>query len=161
MTWPALESVGAISVSDETAWCAAYASDSSALFVGSSDRNLYRVEAKPDAKPESIASGSDWITRIAVSETGEVAASEIGGRIHFASGGSVTTIGTESGVWALCFGEPGRLLIGTRKNGIVSAGQTWTIQPKAEHDDEGSAAKESSESEEESEEEESEDADQE
>ena len=74
---------------------------------------------------EMIAEGTDWITRIAVSSDGQIAASEVSGKIHFASGGSVTTIGADSGVWAICFGSPGRLLVGTRKNGIVSAGQQW------------------------------------
>ncbi|MEL6106820.1 MAG: hypothetical protein AAFU85_12305 [Planctomycetota bacterium] len=127
LKWPELESVGTISVGEETAWCVAYASDSKRVFVGSGDRKLYQADAKPDAKAESIATGTDWITRIAVSESGEIAASEIGGRIHFASGGNLTTIGAESGVWALCFSGPGKLLVGTRKNGILTAGQTWTL----------------------------------
>lgn len=127
LKWPELEQAGTITVSEETAWCVAYAADSKKIFVGSGDRKLYQVEAKPDAKAEAIATGTDWITRIAVSESGEIAASEIGGRIHFASGGSVTTIGADSGVWALCFAGPGKLLVGTRKNGILMAGQTWTL----------------------------------
>ena len=127
LKWPELESMGAITVSEETAWCVAYAADAKSIFVGSGDRNLYRADAKPDAKVESIATGTDWITRIAVSESGDVAASEIGGRIHFAAGGSVTTVGAESGVWALCFAGPSKLLVGTRKNGILTAGQTWTL----------------------------------
>ena len=128
LKWPELESIGTISVSEETAWCVAYKDDST-LIIGSEDRNLYQAEAKPDAKPESIAKGSDWITRIAVSEDGQIAASEVSGKLHFASGGSITTIGAESGVWAVCFGGPGQLLVGTRKNGIVTAGQSWTWKP--------------------------------
>ncbi|MEO1527848.1 MAG: hypothetical protein AAFX06_20650 [Planctomycetota bacterium] len=145
LKWPELESVGAVTISEETAWCVAYASDSKSLYVGSSDRNLYRAEAKPDAKAESIATGSDWITRIAVSQSGEIAASEIGGRIHFASGGSVTTLGAESGVWSLCFAGPGKLLVGTRKDGVLTAGQTWTLikaSPKEETTPEPSDAPE-------------------
>ncbi|QEF99024.1 WD domain, G-beta repeat [Stieleria maiorica] len=130
LKWPELESVGSVAVGEETAWCVAYESDSS-LIVGSADRNLYRVEAKPEAKPESIAKGTDWITRIAVSDAGQIAASEVSGKIHFASGGSVSTIGAESGVWALCFRGPGQLLVGTRKNGIVTAGQRWAWNPAA------------------------------
>ena len=131
LKWPELEKEGVITISDETAWCVAYAGDGKSVFVGSGDRNLYQSEAKADAKAASIAVGSDWITRIAVSDSGGVAASEIGGRIHFASGGSVTTIGAESGVWALCFAGPGKLLVGTRKNGILTAGQTWTLTKAA------------------------------
>lgn len=131
MTYPGLESSGKISVGEGTAWCVTYAGGDTELVVGSADRHLYKVEAKPDAKPTAIAKGSDWITRLAVSESGEVAASEVSGKIHFASGGSVSTIGAESGVWALCFGGPGQLLVGTRKNGLVVAGQSWTFKPAA------------------------------
>lgn len=131
LKYPELESVGTIAVGEGAAWCVAYAGDSETLVVGSADRNLYRVAAKADAKPISIARGTDWITRIAVSESGEIAASEVSGKIHFASGGSVSTIGAESGVWALCFGAPGQMLVGTRKNGVIAAGQSWTFLPAA------------------------------
>jgi WD40 repeat protein len=130
LKWPELESIGTINVSEDIAWCVAYKDDST-LIIGSEDRNLYQSEAKADAKPESIAKGSDWITRIAVSKDGQIAASEVSGKIHFASGGSITTIGAESGVWAVCFGGTGQLLVGTRKNGIVTAGQSWTWKPVA------------------------------
>lgn len=85
------------------------------------------AEAKEPSQAgvEMIAQGTDWITRIAVSPDGQIAVSEVSGKIHFASGGSVTTIGADSGVWAICFGSPGQLLVGTRKNGIVTAGQQW------------------------------------
>ena len=128
LKWPELESIGAITIGEETAWCVAYESDSS-LIVGSADRNLYRVEAKPDATPASIAKGGDWLTRIAVSADGQIAASEVSGKIHFASGGSFSTIGAESGVWAMCFRGSGQLFVGTRKNGIVTAGQSWDWKP--------------------------------
>ncbi len=128
LNWPSLEPAGTITVGEDSAWCIAYADDST-LIVGSADRQLYRVAAKADAKPEAIAKGSDWITRIAVSPGGQIAASEVSGKIHFASGGSLTTIGAESGVWALCFGGPGQILIGTRKDGIVTAAQSWTFKP--------------------------------
>ena len=128
LKFPELEVIGTITISEQTAWCVAYQNDAS-LVVGSEDRNLYQVEAKPDAKPKSIAKGSDWITRIAVSPDGQIAASEVSGKIHFASGGSITTIGAESGVWSLCFRGAGQLFVGTRKNGIVSAGQSWQWKP--------------------------------
>jgi len=127
LSWPALEPQGTITVGEESAWCVAY-DDDATLIVGSADRQLYRVAAKADAKPEAIAKGTDWITRIAVSPGGQIAAAEVSGKIHFASGGSLTTIGAESGVWALCFGGPGQLLIGTRKDGIVTAAQSWTFK---------------------------------
>ena len=95
LKWPELESIGTISVSDVTAWCVAY-KDESTLVIGSEDRNLYHCQAKPDAKPDSIAKGGDWITRIAVSEDGQIAASEVSGKIHFAIGGIITNIGDES-----------------------------------------------------------------
>lgn len=129
LKYPELESVGTIDVGEGAAWCVAYAGNNETLVVGSADRHLYRVDAKAGAKPESLARGTDWITRIAVSESGEVAASEVSGKIHFSSGGSVTTIGAESGVWALCYGAPGQMLVGTRKNGVVVAGQSWTFKP--------------------------------
>lgn len=130
LSWPALEPQATLSIGEESAWCVAYESENQ-LIVGSADRQLYRVAAQADAKPESIAKGTDWITRIAVSPSGQVAASEVSGKIHFASGGSLTTIGAESGVWSLCFGGPGQLLVGTRKNGIVTAAQSWTFKPIA------------------------------
>ncbi|MCO8123229.1 hypothetical protein NHH03_15885 [Stieleria sp. TO1_6] len=131
---PELETVGVIKAAEETVWCLIYENNDS-LIAGSADRNLYRVAAKPDAKAESITKGSDWITRIAVSPDGQIAASEVSGKIHFASGGSVTTIGAESGVWALCFKNSGQLFAGTRKNGIVVAGQSWNWNPVAAKSD--------------------------
>lgn len=141
LKWPELESTGTITVGEDTAWCTAYADDST-LIVGSADRNLYRVEAKADAKPESIAKGSDWITRIAVSNDGQIAASEVSGKIHFAAGGSISTIGAESGVWSLCFRGSGQVFVGTRKNGIVMAGQSWAWKPIPEPAAEEAAAEE-------------------
>jgi WD40 repeat protein len=142
LKWPELEAIGSITVGEETAWCVAYENDGT-LIVGSADRNLYRADAQPDAEPKSIAKGGDWITRIAVSDDGQIAASEINGKIHFASGGSVTTIGAESGVWALCFRGSGQLLVGTRKNGIVTAGQSWAWKPIASEPPQSEAASES------------------
>lgn len=131
LKYPELEPDGTIDVGEGAAWCLAYAGNDETLVVGSADRHLYQVDAKAGAKPESLARGTDWITRIAVSESGEVAASEVSGKIHFSSGGSVSTIGAESGVWALCYGAPGQMLVGTRKNGVVVAGQSWTFKPAA------------------------------
>jgi WD40 repeat protein len=125
LKYPELESVGTIPASDETAWCVAYL-DNNTLLVGSSDQNVYQVAAKPDAKPKSIARGTDWITRIAVSSDGQVAASEVSGAVHLVSGGAVTSIGADSGVWALEFVAPGQLIVGTRKHGLATAGQSWT-----------------------------------
>ncbi|MCD0459688.1 WD40 repeat domain-containing protein [Roseiconus lacunae] len=134
LSWPELEIVAKVVISDETAWCVAYENQSS-LIIGSGDRNLYRVEAKADATPEAIAKGTDWITRIAVSASGQVAAAEVSGRVHFVSGGSVTTVGADSGVWALDFASPEALLVGTRKDGIAIAKQSWTLTARTPESD--------------------------
>ena len=125
LSWPELEKKGKAKVSEETAWCVAYVDDGKNLLVGSSDRNLYRLEAKADAKPESVAKGSDWITEIAVSPDGQVAAGEVGGRLHFPSTGGTDSMDAKSGVWALCWHGTSSLLAGTRKHGIVVAGRSW------------------------------------
>ncbi len=122
--WPSLEPAGKIEVSKETAWCVAFVDGGQKLVVGSSDRQLYRVDAKADAKAESVAKGSDWITQIAVSAGGHVAAAEVGGRVHFLFGGS-ESMDAESGVWSLCWNGEDQLLAGTRKHGIVTAGRSW------------------------------------
>ncbi|MGB7342591.1 MAG: hypothetical protein WBD20_00110 [Pirellulaceae bacterium] len=132
LKWPSLEEAGKIEVSQETVWCVAFTQDNQHLICGSSDRNLYRCEAKPDAKAESIAKGKDWITRIAISDSGNVAASEVSGRLHFPSVGGTDSMEAKSGVWALCWNGDSQLIAGTRKNGLVTAGQSWkwTEAPK-------------------------------
>ncbi len=125
MKWPGLEAAGKIEVSDQTAWCIAYVDDGKSLLVGSSDRNLYRCEAKADAKAESVTKGSDWITQLAVSPAGQVAAAEVGGRLHFPTTGGSDSMDAASGVWSLCWNGDGQLFAGTRKDGIVIAGRTW------------------------------------
>ncbi|PNY37004.1 hypothetical protein C2E31_10365 [Rhodopirellula baltica] len=127
LSWPQLESVGVVSVGEDTAWSVAYENDTT-LLVGSSDRNLYRVEAKPDATPSAIAKGSDWITRIAISPSGQIAAAEVSGKVHVMSEDSPTTLSADSGVWALEFGKQGCLMVGTRKNGVAVAKQSWTFE---------------------------------
>ncbi len=124
LKWPELEPIGKIEVSEESAWCVAY-DYSSYLLVGSSDRHLYRSEAKPDAKAEVLAKGTDWITELAISPSGQVAAAEVGGRLHFPTGGGSESMQAESGVWALCWNGDAQLFAGTRKNGILIAGQSW------------------------------------
>lgn len=125
MAWPSLEPAGKIEVSKETAWCVAYVDQGKNLMVGSSDRNLYRCEAKPDAKTQSMVKGSDWITQLAVSAAGQIAAAEVGGRLHFPSTGGADSMTADSGVWSLCWNGEGQLLAGTRKDGIVMAGRSW------------------------------------
>ena len=134
LKWPELESVGKIKVSEQTVWCVAYVDQGKSLLAGSSDRHLYRCEAKNEAKAKSIAKGTDWITRIAVSPSGQVAASEVGGRLHFPSTGGTDSMNAASGVWALCWNGDGQLFAGTRKDGIVMAGRSWkwTQQKKPE-----------------------------
>ncbi|MEM1068100.1 MAG: hypothetical protein AAGI63_04330 [Planctomycetota bacterium] len=125
LSFPALEAIGKIKVSEQTAWNVAYIDGGTSLLVGSSDRHLYRVEAKPDAKPESVAKGSDWITQLAVSASGQVAAGEVGGRLHFPSTGGTDSMDAKSGVWTLCWNGDAQLFAGTRKDGIVMAGRSW------------------------------------
>ena len=133
LAWPGLEASGKIEVCENTAWCVAYA-DANHLLVGSGDRNLYRCEAKAEAKAESIAKGSDWITQLAVSPGGQVAAAEVGGKLHFPTTGGTDSMQAKSGVWSLCWNGDGQLLAGTRKDGLVAAGRSWKwadTQPKA------------------------------
>ncbi len=125
LKWPSLDEVGKIEASKETVWCVAFTTDGKQLLCGSSDRNLYRFDAKPDAEVTSIAEGKDWITRIAISEGGQVAASEVSGRLHFPSTGGSDSMKAKSGVWALCWNGDSQLIAGTRKNGLVTAGQSW------------------------------------
>ncbi|MEE2937124.1 MAG: hypothetical protein VYA84_14155 [Planctomycetota bacterium] len=131
--WPELESLGKIEVSEQTTWSIAYVDAGKHLLVGSSDRNLYRVEAKPDAKAESVAKGTDWITQLAVSPSGQVAAGEVGGRLHFPTTGGADSMDASSGVWTLCWNGDSQLFAGTRKDGIVTAGRSWKwTEPVAE-----------------------------
>ena len=141
-SWPAIEPQGKVKVSDETVWCVAYTAPGK-LIAGSSDRNLYQIEAKADSKAESVGKGSDWITQIAISPAGRVAAAEVGGKVHFPKPAGETskndttadTLGDDSmkaksGIWALqwiSLGQGGddQLLVGTRKNGILTAGRSW------------------------------------
>ena len=125
LQWPSLESIGKIEVSDQPAWTVAFVENGNALLVGSGDHNLHRCAAKPEAKSESIAKGTDWITEIAISPGGEHAASEVGGRVMFPSGGNVDAMEAKSGVWALHWNGDGQLLVGTRKHGVVVAGRSW------------------------------------
>ena len=125
MKWPGLEEVGKIEVAKETLWCVAFSNDGKKIFAGSSDRNLYSCEAKADAKATSVAKGKDWITRIAISPNGQVAASEVGGRLHFPSLGGTDSMDAKSGVWALCWNGNEQLIAGTRKHGLVTAGRSW------------------------------------
>ncbi|MEM9585991.1 MAG: hypothetical protein AAGA03_01815 [Planctomycetota bacterium] len=125
MTWPELESVREIKVGEGHLWCVVY--DGDRLVAGSADRHLYHVPLAGEGEPSVIAKGSDWITRLAKSPSGQIAASEVGGAVHFVQGGAVSsTVQAESGVWALSFGLPGQLVIGTRKNGLQSLTQSWS-----------------------------------
>lgn len=135
LKWPELELQGKIDVSEEPAWCVAYVEEGSHLLVGSSDRHLYRCEAKADAKPEVVAKGTDWVTELAVSPSGQIAAAEIGGRLHFPTTGGTDSMYAKSGVWSLCWNGDGQLFAGTRKDGIVMAGRSWKwTEPKPAED---------------------------
>lgn len=145
--WPSLEPTGKIQCGEEAAWCVAYIDDGQTLLVGSADRNVYRCAAQADASPESLVQGSDWITRLAVSPSGDIAAGEIGGQILFpssadglAEGSQRESLRAPSGVWALCWSGSAQLLTGTRKDGIVAAGRAWkwdsSEAPEAANEDE-------------------------
>jgi WD40 repeat protein len=129
LKWPTLEPAGKIKVSEQTVWCVAFVEDGKRLLVGSSDRNLYQCDAVDGATPQSIAKGTDWITQLAVSKGGQVAAGEVGGRLHFPNTGGSASMDAASGVWALCWNGESQLLAGTRKDGIVVAGRSWTWAP--------------------------------
>ena len=123
--WPSLEPQGKFDVSEETVWCVAYVDEGKGLLIGSSDRHLYRAEPKADAKAESVAKGSDWITQLAVSPSGQVAAAEVSGKLHFPTAGATDSMKATSGVWSLCWNGDAQLFAGTRKDGIVIAGRSW------------------------------------
>ena len=112
------------------------------LIAGSSDRNLYQIEAKAESKAESIGKGSDWITQIAISPSGRVAAAESveksifqNPQLNSKNDTAADTLGDDSmkaksGVWALQWislgqGIDDQLLVGTEKNGILTAGRSW------------------------------------
>jgi len=135
-TWPALEASGKIKISDSPAWCVRFNADSTALLVGSGDRKLYRVEAKDAAAPEVLLQGTDWVTRLSISASGSIAAGEVGGKVFVLAsdkptGSPVQPAGVAtSGIWAVYWASPSNLLIGTRKNGVLSLGQSWSfVQP--------------------------------
>jgi WD40 repeat protein len=132
-SWPGLEPAGKIKVSDSPAWCVRYTADSSAVLVGTGDRALYRSEAKDGSKPEMLLQGSDWITRLAISSTGAIAATEVSGKVFVLNSDKVGETKIEpsgtapSGVWAVHWSSPSNLLVGTRKNGIMALTQSWSF----------------------------------
>ncbi|MGV3483817.1 MAG: WD40 repeat domain-containing protein [Planctomycetaceae bacterium] len=132
-SWPALEPDGKIKISDAPAWCVRFGKDSATLLVGSGDRNLYRCEAKDGAKAEPLMQASDWMTRLAVSPTGTIAASEVGGKVFVLASEQPAEPKPEpaatapSGIWAIHWASPTRLLIGTRKHGVVALAQSWSL----------------------------------
>ena len=135
-SWPALEASGKIKVGDSPAWCVRFNADSTAVLVGSGDRKLYRCEAKDGATPEPILQGTDWITRLAVSSSGAIAVGEVGGKVFVLANDKPIGVPMQpagvapSGVWAVHWTTPTNLLIGTRKNGVLSLGQSWSfVQP--------------------------------
>ena len=129
LKWPSLEPAGKIKISDQPAWCVVFVDSGKSLLVGSSDRNLYKCDAADGAKPTSIAKGTDWITQLAISPSGQVAAAEVGGRLHFANTGGTDSMDASSGVWSLCWNADSQLFAGTRKDGIVVAGRSWKWAP--------------------------------
>ncbi len=131
VSWPDFAATGKIKISEEATWGVAFADDNT-IVVGSSDRNLYRCAATADAKPESILSGRDWITHLSISSSGQIAAAELGGAVHvttLAGGGS--QLSAPSSVWSVAWNGPSELFVGTRKNGVVIAAQSWTLAERA------------------------------
>jgi len=136
-TWPAMEPAGKIKVGDSPAWAVRFSPDASILLVGSGDRHLYRCAAADGAAPEVILNGTDWVTRIAVTTTGAIAAGEVGGKVYVLANANPPTPDTPpagtapSGVWALHWSGPSRLMVGTRKNGVMPLEQAWTFAEAA------------------------------
>ncbi|GAA5505528.1 hypothetical protein [Novipirellula caenicola] len=129
--WPELTVSGKIKISDQPAWSVVYAGEK--LLVGSGDRNLYQCEAKADAKPTRLTRAGDWITEMAVSKDGRVAAADLSGKIFLPMQNEANEVGSDaspakSGAWALSFHDDKTLLVGTRKDGIVvvKESESWS-----------------------------------
>ncbi len=137
VSWPEFAATGKTKISEEATTDVKFVDDNT-IVVGSYDRHLYRCEAKPDATPESILSGGDWITKIALNSNGQIAASEVDGAVHVTSlAGGGSELSAPSTVWSVAWNGPTELFVGTRKNGVVIAAQSWSLterkpQPAAE-----------------------------
>ena len=130
LKWPSLESIGKMKVSDSTAWCIAFSQSGDQIFVGCSDNHLYQIASQADSEPQVLMSGKDWITKLAVSSSGEIAAGEVSGGIHiisdFQSPASTTkSFRGESGTWSLHWNGQEELLVGSRKHGVARIGRSW------------------------------------
>lgn len=130
LQWPNLEPVGKSKISDSPAWCVAYAPEGDQVLVGSGDNHLYQLGNQADAEAKVVATGQDWITNLAISESGEIAAGEVGGNLHMISNGMtatpvIKTFTSSSGVWSLCWNGTQELLVGSRKDGISRMGRSW------------------------------------
>lgn len=132
-SWPGLEASGKVKVGEGPAWCVEFTLDGTSILVGSSDRKLYKCEAKDAATPTALIDGTDWITRVAVSTAGVIAAAEVGGKVYLlendkAQPGEYKPAGmSPSGVWAVSWSGDRELLLGTRKNGVHSLGEAWAL----------------------------------
>ncbi len=143
LTWPGLETVGSVKLSDDPIWCVAFASDGTGLFAGCGDRKLYRISLPSnwqdstevtDWPSDVVLESADWITRLAVAGDGSVAAGEVGGALHVLSPGktgnsnSSTPVATApSGIWALAWRDDAELLVGTRKHGVQAVKRSWSL----------------------------------
>lgn len=130
LQWPNLEPAGKSKISDAPAWCVAYVPEGNQVLVGSGDNQLYQLANKADAEATVVATGQDWITNLAVSSGGDVAAGEVGGNLHMISNGIATTpviktFTASSGIWSLCWKGTRELLVGSRKDGISRMGRSW------------------------------------
>jgi len=134
-SWPELADAGKVVIGDEPAWSVRFYAISDTVLVGSGDRKLYRCEAKADAKPEVVMHGMDWVTRLAISDAGAIAVGEIGGSVYILPNAtprteSISPVGkASSGVWSLDWVTPSELVVGTRKDGIMTLKQSWAFTP--------------------------------
>ena len=130
LKWPSLEIISKSKVSDSPAWCVAYSPSSGKLFVGCGDNRIYEMGTQPEAKPEVLATGKDWITKITISKSGTIAAGEVSGGLHVLANAESSsevskTFNAKSGVWSLLWSGEETLLVGTRKDGISRVGRSW------------------------------------
>ncbi|TWT52427.1 WD domain, G-beta repeat [Rubripirellula amarantea] len=137
LSWPSLEPKAKIKFGEEAAWSVAFGRDGQHVYVGSGDRQLYQAELSDGAKPTVFGKGDDWLTNLAVSDSGAIVAGQPNGKVHFFSATSTDTspassLASPSGVWAVHWNGENELLVGTRKNGVMQIGQSWNWIPADE-----------------------------
>ncbi|WP_218933078.1 WD40 repeat domain-containing protein [Roseimaritima multifibrata] len=132
LKFPSLESTAVQTVCEAALWCVDRSGDQ--WIVGTADNRVFRC---PDGEGDSveIAKMKDWVSDIAVSSSGLVAAAELNGQIHIMTADGTIVASPEaapSGIWSLHWQNGSELLVGTRKNGLLSIRQSWDwTTPKA------------------------------